>query len=103
MVLCRNLLPVVHEAPPLPLVAAIQLPPRSGTGRWGYHRIVRHILFPAIAVEWWHQRQLVGQFCMAEYGGRAVDPSQDVRSGRKIWTEHVGVICTTCLQHPRPP
>jgi hypothetical protein len=26
---------------------------------------------------------------MAEYGGRAVDSSQDARSGRKIWTERM--------------
>ena len=32
---------------------------------------------------------------MEEYGGRAVDSSQDARSGRKIWTEHVDVICAT--------
>ena len=29
---------------------------------------------------------------MKEYGGRAVDSSQDTCSGRKIWTEHVVVI-----------
>jgi len=81
MVHCRNPLPVVHEALPLSLVAAIQLPSRSGTGRWGYHRHVCHILFPANAVEWRHQRQLVGQLCMEEYGGRAVGSSQDPCSG----------------------
>ena len=85
-------LPMVHEALPFPLVATVQLSPLGGTGRWSHHWHVRHILFTANAVDGRHRRQLVGQFCMGEYGGRAVDSSEDARSGRKIWTEHVVLI-----------
>ena len=83
---------MADETLPLPLVAAVQLSALGGTGRWSHHRHVRHILFTANAVEWRHQRGLVGKLCMEEYGGRAVDSSQDARSGRTIWTEHVVVI-----------
>ena len=83
---------MADETLPLPLVAAVQLSALGGTGRWSHHRHVRHILFTANAVEWRHQRGLVGELCMEEYGGRAVDSSQDARSGRTIWTEHVVVI-----------
>ena len=83
---------MVHEALPLPLVATIQLSALGGTGRWSHHRHVHHILCAANAVEWWRQPQLVGKFCMAEYGGRADGSSKDARSGRKFWTEHVVVI-----------
>jgi len=83
---------MVHEALPLPLVATIQLSALGWTGRWSHYRSVRDILFTANAAEWRCQRELVGQFCMKEYGGRAVDSSQDTCSGRKIWTEHVVVI-----------
>jgi len=83
---------MVHEALPLPLVAAVQLFALGGTGGWSRHWHVRHILFTAHAVEGRHRRQLVGQFCMEEYGGCAVDSYEDARSGRKIWTEHVVLI-----------
>ena len=83
---------MVYEALPLPLVATVQLSALSGTRCRSHHWHVRYILFAANAVERGHQRQLVGKYCMAEYGGRAVDSSQGTRSGRKIWTKHVVVI-----------
>jgi len=92
---CRFHLPMVHEALPFPLVAAVQLSAHGGTGRWGHHRSVRYILFTANAAEWRNLRELVGKFCMEEYGGRAADSSQDARSGRNIWTEHVVVMKAT--------
>ena len=83
---------MVHEALPLPLVATVQLSALGWTGRWSRHWSVRYILFTANAAEWRHRSQLVGQFCMEEYGGRAVDTSEDARSGREVWTERVVVI-----------
>ena len=83
---------MVHEALPLPLVAAVQLSALGGTGRWSHHRSVRFILFTANVAEWTHQSQLVGKLCMEEYGGRAIYTSEVARSRRKIWTEHVVLI-----------
>ena len=83
---------MVREALPFPLVATVQLSALGGAGRWSHHWHVRHILFTENAVKGRYQRKLVGQFCMREYGGRAVDSYEDARSGRKIWTEHVVVI-----------
>jgi len=83
---------MVHEALPLPLVATVQLSALGGTGCWSHHRHVHYILFTANAVEWRHLRELVGQFCMEEYCGRAVDTSEDACSGREVWTERVVVI-----------
>ena len=88
----RFYLSMVHEALPLPLVVAVQLYAVGWTGGWCHHRHVCYILFTPNEIEWRYQRQLVGQFCMEEHGRCAVNSSQDSRSGRKIWTEHVVVI-----------
>jgi hypothetical protein len=84
-------LPVVHEALPFPLVATIQLSSLDGTGRRRHHWPHRHIRFPANA-ERWYQRQLVGQFGVAEYGGRADGSSEGSRSGSNIWTKYMVMI-----------
>jgi len=82
----RFLLPMVHEALPLPLVGTIQLSSLHGARRGRHHRPHRHILHPANA-ERWYRAQLVGQFGVEEHGGRELDSSQDARSGRNIWTK----------------
>ena len=84
-------LPVVHEALPFPLVATIQLSSLDGTGRRRHHWPHRHIRFPANA-ERWYQRQLVGQFGVAEYSGRADGSSEGSRSGSNIWTKYMVMI-----------
>ena len=84
-------LPVVHQALPFPLVATIQLSSLNGIGRRRHHWPHRHILCPAIA-ERWYQRQLVGQFGVAEYGGRADGSSEGTRSGSNIWTKYMVMI-----------
>jgi len=87
----RFLLPMVHEAPPLPLVGTIQLSSLHGARRWRHHRSHRHILHPTNA-ERRYRGELVGQFGVEEHGGRELDSSQDGRSRRNIWTKFMVMI-----------
>jgi len=57
---CWFHLPMVHEAPPLPLVATIQLSSLSGTGCRCGHWPIGDILFAADAAERRCRGQLVG-------------------------------------------
>lgn len=91
-------LPVVHEALPLPVVATIQLSSLDGARRWRHRWARRHILFGAMAARRC-QRQVVGQFGVAEDCGCADASSEATSSGSNVRTKYMVMIfrCYTIL------